>query len=129
MIKYLHTNDAAAPFSAYSQAVEVPAGHKLIVVSGQVGVDVDGNLAETERGQHEQTWRNILAILAAQGLGPSDIVEVTAYLTTTTGVPIYREERDKALDGAKPASTLLIISGLANPAWLVEVSVVAAGKV
>ena len=59
-------------------------------------------------------------------MGPQNIIEVTAYLTTRTGVPIYRETRDRMLDGAKPASTLLIISGLADPAWTVEISALAA---
>ena len=126
MIKYLHTDTAPPTFSNYSQAVEVPPGSRIIAISGQVGVDLDGKLAETEAGQHEQTWRNIIAILEANGMGPQNIIEVTAYLTTQTGVPIYRETRDRMLDGAKPASTLLIISGLADPAWTVEISALAA---
>jgi enamine deaminase RidA (YjgF/YER057c/UK114 family) len=126
MTRIISTDKAPPPFSRYAQAVSVPAGHRLIAVSGQVGVDLDGNLATTEKGQHEQTWRNILAILVSEGLGPSDIVEVTAYLTTQSGVPVYREVRDRMLDGATPASTLLIISGLADPAWLVEIAVLAA---
>ncbi len=127
MIRYLHTDTAPAPFSNYSQAVEAPPGSRLIAVSGQVGVDPGGMLAATEAGQHEQTWRNIFSILEASGMGRENIIEVTAYLTAQSGVPIYREVRDRMLDGAKPASTLLIISGLADPAWKVEISVLAAG--
>ena len=59
-------------------------------------------------------------------MGIEDIVEVTAYVTSSQGVPIYREVRDAMLNGARPASTLLIISGLADPAWKVEISVTAA---
>ncbi len=127
MAKTLHTDTAPAPFSNYSQAVEVPAGSRVMFVSGQVGVDNDGNLAADERGQHDQCWRNILAILAAQDLGPEHIVDVTVYVTQASGVPISRVARDAVLNGAKPCSTLLMISGLANPDWLVEISVVAAG--
>ncbi len=126
MIRQISTSNAPPPFSNYSQAVEVPAGHRLVSVSGQVGVDPAGKLVGTERKQHEQTWRNILAILAGEGLGPADIVEVTAYVTSQSGIPLYREIRDRFLDGAKPASTLLIISGLADPAWNVEIAVTAA---
>jgi enamine deaminase RidA (YjgF/YER057c/UK114 family) len=129
MIRHISTSDAPPPFSNYSQAVEVPPGYRLICISGQVGVDTSGNLAAGERAQHEQTWRNILAILASQGLGPADIVEVTAYVTSQSGVPIYREVRDGFLKGARPASTLLIISGLADPAWCVEIAVTAAAPV
>ena len=126
MIRQISTTAAPPPFSKYAQAVVVPAGHRLISVSGQVGVDPEGSLAGTDRGQHEQTWRNLLAILASEGLGPADIVEVTAYVTNPSGVALYREVRDRFLKGAQPASTLLVISGLADPAWCVEISVTAA---
>ncbi len=129
MFRYIESKDAPPPFSNYSQAVAVPGGYRHLAVSGQVGVDINGNLAADERAQHEQTWLNILAILASDGLGPQDIVEVTAYVTAPSGVPIYREIRDRMLNGAKPASTLLIVSGLADPAWQVEISVRAAQKI
>ncbi|NNE23725.1 MAG: RidA family protein [Rhizobiales bacterium] len=127
MVTYLNTDTAPPPFSNYSQAVEIAPGSRLIAVSGQVGVDLDGNLADTEAGQQEQTWRNILAILKSANMGPDNIVEVTTYITPKSSVAACRKARDRALKGAKPASTLLIISGLADPAWMVEISVVAAG--
>jgi len=119
------TPEAPAPFSRYSQAMRVSAGKDLLFVSGQVGVDLDGKLADSERGQHVQSWRNVLAILADQGLGAKDIIEMTVYITTKDGVPLYREVRDEMLQGHEAASTLLIIAGLANPEWLVEVAVIA----
>ncbi len=126
MIRELHTDTAPQPFSNYSQAVEVPPGHRLVAVSGQVGVDPQGHLAENEAGQHEQTWRNVLAILQTAGLGPDDIVAATGYITGPEGVPTFRSVRDQMLGGAKPASTLLIVSGLADPDWKVEITVLAA---
>jgi enamine deaminase RidA (YjgF/YER057c/UK114 family) len=41
-------------------------------------------------------------------------------------VPIYRQVRDRMLEGAEPASTLLVISSLADPKWHVEIQVAAA---
>jgi len=126
MIRYVSTTEAPKPFSRYSQAVEVTGG-RLVFVSGQVGVAADGTLPDTEVGEHEQAWANVLAILKSQGLGARDIVDVTAYVTRQGGVPVYRQVRDRMLDGAEPASTLLVISGLADPSWHVEIQVVAAG--
>ncbi len=126
MIRYLSTDKAPPAFSRYSQAVEVAAPARLVIVSGQVGVGLDGKLAEGSKAQHEQAWRNVLGILAAQGLGAGDIAEVTAYLTDAADVGIYREVRDAMLAGAEPASTLLIVAGLADPRWRVEIAVVAA---
>jgi len=127
MIRAISTSDAPRPFSRYSQAVEVPGGARLVFVSGQVGVGLDGALPVTEEGEHQQAWANVLAILKSEGLGPRDIVKVTAYVTSPTGVAIYRQVRDRMLEGAEPASTLLIVSGLADPKWRVEIEVVAAG--
>jgi 2-iminobutanoate/2-iminopropanoate deaminase len=128
MIRYISTTDAPKPFSRYSQAVEVAAGSRLVHVSGQVGVRMDGVLPETEEGEHEQAWANVLAILGSEGLGARDIVEVTAYVTSQEGVSIYRKVRERVMEGAAPASTLLVISGLADPRWRVEIQVVAAGE-
>jgi enamine deaminase RidA (YjgF/YER057c/UK114 family) len=126
MIRTISTSDAPKPFSRYSQAVEVAAGSRLVFVSGQVGARADGTLPESEEGEHEQAWANVLAILASEGLGTRDIVDVTAYVTGKAGVPIYRQVRDRMLEGAEPASTLLVISSLADPKWHVEIQVVAA---
>ena len=121
----ISTTNAPPPFSRYAQATRTKAGSDLVFVSGQVGVDVNGNMADSERGQHVQAWHNVLAILADQGLGPQDIVEITVYITNSDGVPLYREVRDDMMAGHEPASTLLIISGLASPDWVVEVAVIA----
>jgi enamine deaminase RidA (YjgF/YER057c/UK114 family) len=125
MAKKVSTSKAPPPFSHYAQAMRVSAGRELVFVSGQVGVDVNGKLADSPHGQHVQAWHNVLAILADQGLGPRDIIEMTVYITDPAGVPMYREVRDKVMAGHEAASTLLVISGLANPDWVVEVAVIA----
>ncbi len=126
MIRQIHSNKAPAAFSNYSQAVAVPADRELVYVSGQVGVNVDGILAESEEAQHRQIWLNILGLLEEERLGPHDIVEVTGYITDQSGTATFRQVRDQMLDGARPASTLVIVAGLADPAWLAEISVIAA---
>lgn len=128
MVKYVYTEDAPAPFSDYSQAVEVPAGKRLVSISGQVGVAPDGALAATEQGQHEQCWRNILAILKEVGMSADDLVDVSGFVTGASGISMFRTVRDRFLGDAKPASTLLIVAGLANPEWMVEITVTAAGN-
>ncbi len=113
-------------FSAYSLGVEAPAQARWLHISGQVGVEPDGSFAEGPEAQMEAAWRNILAILGAAGMGPHDLVKVTAFLTRAEDTPLYREVRDRMLAGAEPASTLLIITALAHPDWLVEIEATAA---
>ncbi|MDH3772222.1 MAG: RidA family protein, partial [Nitrospirota bacterium] len=66
------------------------------------------------------------AILDSAGMTRQDLVKVTVYLTRTEDIGRYRDVRDRMLQGAEPASTLLIVAGLASPDWLVEIEAVAA---
>jgi 2-iminobutanoate/2-iminopropanoate deaminase len=115
------------PAGKYTHGVEAPAGARLLYVSGQVGAKPDGSTAANDAAQCEQAWANVKNVLAAAGMGPSDIIKVNAYITRTDLIPVYRAARDKVLgDIAPPASTLVVVSALANPSWVVEVECVAA---
>lgn len=126
MLKRHNPEGINPPFSAYSHGVAAPENARWLYVSGQVGVAPDGSLADGEAYQHEQAWRNVLAIVESADMGPADIVRVNAYVTSQEGVAVFRTVRDRMLAGAAPASTLLIVAGLAHPDWLVEIEVVAA---
>jgi len=122
-----HAPKTMAPaFSRYALAIEVSGAERWLHVSGQVGVDAEGRLAEGAEAQMEQAWRNILTLLESAGMGADNLVKVTAFLTRREDLGAYRVARDRVLGEAKPASTLLYVSGLADPAWLVEIEAVAA---
>ena len=74
----------------------------------------------------QECWSRIFSILDASGMGITDIVKVTVFLTDPTDVGLYRQVRDRMLGGHKAASTLLIVAGLADPNWKVEIEAVAA---
>ena len=115
------------PAGKYTHGVEAAAGARLLYVSGQVGAKPDGSTAANDAAQCEQAWSNVKNVLAAAGMGPGDIVKVNAYIPRTDLIPVYRAARDKVLgDIAPPASTLVVVSALANPTWIVEVECVAA---
>ena len=126
MLKPINPPTIAPPFSRYSQAVEVPAGARWLHISGQVGVRPDGTLEQGFTAQAERAWDNLLAILAAAGMGPADVVKANVYLTRGSDLAESRRIRDLKLAGAAPASTLAVVAALANPAWLFEVEAVAA---
>jgi enamine deaminase RidA (YjgF/YER057c/UK114 family) len=116
----------APPQGAYSHAVEIPAGSNVLHVSGQVGVAPDGTVPSDFRGQAENAWFNLARILEHNGMGMADVVKVSQFLTRAEDMPAYREVRGKYLGDRQPASTLLIVAGLASPEFLVEVEIVAA---
>ncbi len=116
----------AAPAAPYVHGMEVPPNARWLFVSGQVGVHPDGRPGADAREQAELAGRNIAAILESAGMAPADIVKVTTYATDAAQIPVLREARERVLAGHLPASTLLIISGLARPEFLLEIEVYAA---
>lgn len=116
----------AAPASDYAQGLCVEGATRWIAISGQVGALQDGGIAGNSRGQMQTCWDRIFAVLEDAGMTKKNIVKVTVYLTRPEDVGLYREVRDLNLEGHVAASTLLIISGLADPDWLVEIEAIAA---
>lgn len=113
------------PFSAYSPGVEATA-ERWLHISGQVGVRKDGSVVDGAEAQMEECWNHIFEILKSAKMEPRNLVKITGFVTRPQDVGIFRKVRDRLLDGHQPASTLIIVAGLANPAWLVEIEAVAA---
>ena len=114
------------PIGAYAHAVEIPDSAKVMFIAGQVGIDVDGNVPADFAAQADLAWRNLMAILEFNGMRMKDVVKITHFLTDAADLPAYNEVRSKYLGEERPASTLLIVAGLARPDLLVEVEMVAA---
>ena len=110
----------AAPASAYAQGIEVRDATRWLHVSGQIGSLADGSLAGDSAAQMEECWRRIFEVLRSAGMDRTDIVKVTVFLIDAKDVGLYREIRDRHLEGHEAASTLLIVSGLAAPEWTVD---------
>jgi len=115
------------PFSAYSNGVEVPAGQKLVLTSGQLGIDKDGNIPATAAQQAELCFDNIAAILGDAGLGLEHVVRINAFVSSREHLRPYMDVRNRRFSAPLPASTLMVVVGFARPEFLVEVEVVAAG--
>ena len=127
MANKIHNPAAVAPpVGSYSHAIETPPNARWLTISGQVGVAPDGKVGETFQRQAELVWQNILGILKAAGMGPEDLVKVTTYLTRKEDIADSRAARAKALGNHRPASTLVVISALAAPQYLIEVEAHAA---
>lgn len=125
-LEAINPSGVAAPVGAYSHAVQIPPGARVLHVSGQVGLRTDGSLAECIEAQSECAWRNIVEILRTAGMAVEDLVKITSLLTRREDFPAYAAVRGRFLGGARPASTSYVVSALVRPEWLVEVEAVAA---
>lgn len=116
----------AAPAALYVHGIEVPPAARWLFISGQIGVHPDGRPGVGAREQADLVWRNIGLILRSAGMDVADIVKLTTYSTSAAHLPALREVRERVLAGHLPASTLLIVAGLAKAELLVEVEAYAA---
>lgn len=123
----IHNPGAVAkPAGSYSHGIEVAPNARWLHIAGQVGVAPDGTIRQGVEAQTEQVWANIRNILAAAGMGMEDLVKITVLLTDAANIGPMRVVRDRALGSVRPASTLMIVAGLASPDYLVEIEAVAA---
>jgi enamine deaminase RidA (YjgF/YER057c/UK114 family) len=127
MAKALTPKSIRPPFANYSHGVEVPAGKRLVLCSGQLGIGPDDVIPDDAGAQAELCFSNIAAILAESGLGLKDIVRINAYVTDRAHMKPYMEVRDRVVADPPPASTLVIVSGFTRPEFKVEIEVIAAG--
>ncbi|MEE2654933.1 MAG: RidA family protein [Pseudomonadota bacterium] len=112
----------------YYQSVEVEKGSKFLFIAGQTGVAVDGTVPNGIEGQAKQAFRNLINILSESGYGLEDVVFMKTFMTRREDRDSYQKVRASIWGDNKPASTFLIVSGLASPDYLVEVECVAAKK-
>ena len=118
---FINPSTITAPASNYSQGVVVSGGGRRLVISGQIGMTKDGKVVEGMEGQLRQTWANLLEVLKAGGMSHTDLVKVTTFVTDRTSVGLVRKIRDEAMQGHRPASTFLVVAGLAMPELLCEI--------
>ena len=116
------------PGGNYTHSVEVEAGSRMLYVSGQTGVAPDGSVPDGIEAQATIAFDSLQKILAASGYGLDDVVFMKSFLTHREDRAGYQKVRSAVWGDVRPASTFLIVSGLAQPEFLVEVEVVAARK-
>src|ERR1022692_2840406 len=118
--------DGLPPVSGYSHAVAFTG--RMVAVSGQVPADRDGRLVGPgdPAAQVRQGFENLTAALAAAGATMEHVVKLTVYLTDLADLDAFRQVRDEYISLDKPpASTLVQVSGLVNPAFRVEIEALA----
>jgi enamine deaminase RidA (YjgF/YER057c/UK114 family) len=96
--------------------------------SGVVPVALDGTVPDDIGAQAALVWTNIRAMLRDVGMTTSDIVSVITYVVQGNDLAAVMRARDDALQGHLAASTLLPVAALAQPAWQVEIAIVAAAS-
>ena len=131
MTKEIFSPATLPPPVGYSHIAKVNKG-TLIYLAGQVSSDASGKLVGEGNfeAQAEQVFANVKIAVEAAGGTMADIVKMNIYLVAEVGqdeVPKMRAIRDRYVNKEKPpASTLVVVTRLARPGWLLEIEAVAA---
>lgn len=131
MSKEIFSPATLPPPTGYSHIAKVNNG-TLVYIAGQVSSDASGKLVGEGNfeAQVEQVYKNVKLALEAAGATMADIVKLNTYLVAEVSqddLPKMRTIRDRYLNKEKPpASTLVVVSRLARPGWLIEIEAVAA---
>lgn len=127
-IEYLNPPQLCPTFG-WTHVASVTGG-KTVYISGQVGINERGEVVGKGdlRTQTDQAFRNIAHALAAVGATFRDVVKTNLYVVglRPEHVPILREVRGRYVSSDHPpVSTLVGVSGLVGPDWLIEIEAIA----
>ncbi len=119
------------PVSVHSTAgvgySHVAKAGDTVYIAGQIALDVDGNLVGKGniKAQTHQVYANLQTIIEELGGSLEDIVKLTTYLTDRSHLEAFRRVRNSFFRAPSPPNTLLFVSGIAHPDYLVEIEAVA----
>ena len=120
----INAKNAPAAVGGYAQAVAVSGATRTLYVSGQIPVDAEGRCPEGFADQCRLAWRNVLAQLTAADMTVENLAKVTIFLSDRRFALENRAIRSEMLGSHQPALTV-IITGIFDEAWLLEIEAVA----
>ncbi len=126
MIHSFNPGSIPAPSGTYTHGIEVPPNARVLFIAGQTPGRTDGTVPETFEEQVEVVWQRIGAILAEVGMSYQDLVKVQTFVTRPEYMPKTGAARARVLGGHRPTATLVCITSLADPRYMVEIEAIAA---
>jgi reactive intermediate/imine deaminase len=113
------------PPTGYSHATRVG---NLLFIAGQIAKDQQGNLVGKGdiTAQAEQVFANLQAILADAGCTMADIVKLTTFTVDSRYRSAIAEVRARYCKEYLPPNSFVVVAGLAEPEFLLEIEAIAA---
>ena len=109
------------PVGRYVHQIEVSGESRLLFISGQVGIDSNGDVPAQPEKQFEIALRNVLHNVHAAGFEPTDVVKLTTYVVADIDRAARRAALGEVFGDHVTTSTLIYVPRLAAPEYLVEV--------
>ncbi len=115
------------PPGVFSQATAIEATGRFVFVSGMTARRADGSIAGPGdvRAQTRQVCDNVKAAVVAAGGTLADVCRVDVYVRNMEDFSAIHEVRAEYFSAPLPASTMVEVSKLAHPAYLIEINAIA----
>ncbi len=128
MKTYRNPQNVHKPLAAYSHQIEVDSSERLLVLSGQIGMNEDGSVSDDPIEQLKIALDNINRNLEAANMRLNDIVKITIYIVGEMDANERRVILADYFKKFKPCMTLLFVSALGSPGLKVEIDAMASSE-
>jgi len=124
-VRYVPTVEGLSKFGDYSP---VSISDRLVAIAGQFGTD-----GESPEDQVRGAFANVSKALAAAGLGLGDVIKFNTYVVGRETIPVFMAIRKEVFadiypDGLYPPNTLLVVAGLVEERFVIEIEALAVPK-
>lgn len=106
------------PRIGFSRAVRVGS---LVLVSGTAPIWPDGSCDPDPEAQARRCLEIVVAALREAGAGPEHVVRTRMYLTDAKDADAVGRAHGAVFGDVRPAATMLVVAGLLDPRWKVEI--------
>jgi enamine deaminase RidA (YjgF/YER057c/UK114 family) len=112
---------------SYSQAIKVTNAQTILFLAGQVPYAPDGTVNHIGdfMGQARQVFGAVKALVEHAGGTLQNVVKITTYVTDVRRRMDFRVVRDEFFGQRGPASTMIEVSSLSHPDYLIELEAIA----
>ena len=127
MKKQITSSKLRQPNGHFSQATSIAAKGTLVFISGMTARTADGSVAGigNVEVQTRQVCENLKAAAEAAGGSLEDIVRVDVYVRNIEHFAAIHKVRAEYFKEPVPASTMVEVSKMVNPEYLIEISAIA----
>jgi enamine deaminase RidA (YjgF/YER057c/UK114 family) len=116
--KLISSGSPYEPVVGFSRALRV--GNRVLV-AGTTPIWPDGSCEPDAEAQARRCLEIILAALTEAGARPADVVRTRMFLTSRDYVAPVSKVHGEVFGGVRPAATMVIVAGLNDTRWKVEI--------
>jgi len=127
MKKQVTTSKVREPMGHFSQAIEIEARGKMVFISGMTARRPDGTIAGVGdiEAQTRQVCENLKSAVEAAGGTMDDICRVDVYVRNIEHFDKIHQVRRQYFSAPAPASTMVEVTKMVSPDYLIEINAIA----